>query len=68
MQIPVDDFGIFTKVEARKLPPSPRWSPSQGSSSRLGNSVDSPGPSPRASGSPMCLSRIAERSLFGFGN
>jgi hypothetical protein len=30
MQISVDDFGIFTKVEARKLPPSPRWSPSQG--------------------------------------
>ena len=29
--------------EARKLPPSPRWSPSQGPSSRLGNSMDSPG-------------------------
>ena len=31
MQTPVDDFGIFTWYrEARKLPPSPRWSPSQG--------------------------------------
>ena len=39
--------------EARKLPPSPRWSPSQRPSSRLGNSVDSSGPSPRASGSPV---------------
>ena len=42
--------------EARKLPPSPCWSPSQGPSSRSGNSVDSLGPSPRASGSLMCLS------------
>ena len=41
--------------EVRKLPPSPRWSPSQGPSSRSGNSVDSLGPSPRASGSPVCL-------------
>ena len=39
--------------EARKLPPSPRWSPSQGPSSRSGNSVDSPRPSPRVSGSPV---------------
>ena len=31
MQTPVDDFGIFTRYrEARKLSPSPRWSPSQG--------------------------------------
>ena len=41
--------------EARKLPPSPRWSPSQGPSSRSSNSMDSLGPSPCASGSPTCL-------------
>ena len=41
--------------EASKLPPSPRWSPSQGPSSRSGNSMDSLGPSPRVSGSPTCL-------------
>ena len=41
--------------EARKLPPSPRWSPSQGLSSRSGNSVDSLGPSPYASGPLTCL-------------
>ena len=49
--------------EARKLFPSPRWSPSQGPSSRSGNSVDSLGPSPRASGSPMCLSARLFRML-----
>ena len=53
--------------EACKLPPSPRWSPSQGTSSRSGNSMDSPGPSPRASGSLVCLpanlSRSAPRHL-----
>ena len=42
--------------EARRLLPSPRWSPPQGPSSRSGNSVDSPGPSPHAIGSPVCLS------------
>ena len=44
--------------EARKLPPSPRWSPSQGiprKGQAPGNSVDSLGPSPCASGSPTCL-------------
>ena len=46
--------------EARKLLPSPRWrplarNPSQGSSARSSNSVDSLGPSPRTSGSPTCL-------------
>ena len=41
--------------EARKLPPNPRWSPSQGPSSQLSNTVDSPGPSPHASRSPVCL-------------
>ena len=41
--------------EVHKLLPSPCWSPSQGPSSRLGNSVDSVGPSPRVSGSPVCL-------------
>ena len=49
--------------EAHKLPPSPRWSPSQGPSSRSGNSVDSLGPSPRASGSLMCLSASLSRML-----
>ena len=53
--------------EARKLPPSPRCSPLQGPSSRSSNSMDSPGPSPRASGSPVCLpsslSRTAPRRL-----
>ena len=53
--------------EARKLPPNPRWSPSHGPSSRSGYSVDSPGPSPRASGSSVCLpanlSRTAPRRL-----
>ena len=49
--------------EARKFPPSPRWSPSQGPSSRLGNSVDSLKPSPRASGSPMCLPTSLSRML-----
>ena len=56
MQTPVDDSDIFTRYrEAPKLPPSPRWSPSQGPSSRSDNSVDSLGPSPHASGSPTCL-------------
>ena len=49
--------------EARKLSPSPRWSPSQGSSSRSGNSMDIPGPSPRASGSPVCLPASLSRML-----
>ena len=49
--------------ETRKLPPSPRWSPSQGPSSQSGNSVDSLGPSPRTSGSPMCLSASLSRML-----
>jgi hypothetical protein len=48
--------------EARKLPPSPRWSPSQGPSSWSGNSMDSPEPSPRASGSPVCLSASLSRT------
>ena len=44
--------------EAHKLSPSPCWSPSQGPSSWLGNSVDSLGPSPRASRSSVCLPAI----------
>jgi hypothetical protein len=61
MQTSADDSGIFTEVSrsARAFP----WSslepltrnPSQGPSSRSGNSVDSSRPSPRASGSPVCL-------------
>ena len=54
---------LLTYREARKLPPSPRWSPSQGPSSRSGNSVDSLGPSPRASGSPTCLPASLSRML-----
>ena len=49
--------------EARKLPPCPRWSPSQGPSSWSGNSMDSLGPSPRTSGSPTCLSTSLSRML-----
>ena len=56
MQTPIDDSGILPRYrEACKLPRSPRWSPSQGPSSRSDNSMDSLGPSPRASGSPTCL-------------
>ena len=62
MQTPVDDSGIFTEV-SRSVQASP-WSllepltrnPSQGPSSQSGNSVGSLRPSPRASGSPTCLS------------
>ena len=39
--------------KAHKLPPNPRWSPSQGPSSWSDNSVDSSGPFPHASGSPV---------------
>ena len=49
--------------EAHKLSPSPRWSPSQEPSSRSGNSVDSLGPSPRASRFPTCLSASLSRML-----
>ena len=49
--------------EARKLPSSPCWSPSQGPSSRSGNSMDSLGPSPCTSGSPTCLSASLSQIL-----
>ena len=49
--------------EACKLPPSPRWSPSQGPSSWSGNSMDSLEPSPCASGSPACLSASLSKML-----
>jgi hypothetical protein len=49
--------------EACNLSCSPRWSPSQGPSSQMGNSMDGPGPSPRASGSPVCLSWTAPRRI-----
>jgi len=56
MQTPVDDSGIFTELSrSAQASPSPRKSPSQGPRSRSGNSVDSPGPSPCASGSLVCL-------------
>jgi hypothetical protein len=61
MQTPIDDSDIFTEV-SRSARASPKSlleplarNPLKGPSSRLGNSVDSPGPSPRASGSPVCL-------------
>ena len=63
MQTPVDDSGIFTEVSRSvQASPSPRWSPSQGPSSQSGNSVDSLEPSPRSSGSPMCLSASLSRT------
>jgi hypothetical protein len=73
MQIPIDDSGIFIEVSRNAqasalslLEPLTR-KPSQGPSFKLGNSVDSSGPSPRASGSPMCLptslSQTAPRRL-----
>ena len=57
MQTPVDDFGIFIEVSRSAR------NPSQGPSSWSGNSVDSLGPSPRASGSPTCLSASLSRTL-----
>ena len=48
--------------EAHKLSRSPRWSPSQGPSSWSGKSKVSPGPSPQASGSPVCLSASLSRT------
>ena len=63
MQIPVDDSCIFTEVSrSTQASPSPRWSPSQGTSSWSGHSVDSPGPSPCASGSLVCLSASLSRT------
>jgi hypothetical protein len=73
MQTPIDDSDIFTEV-SRSARASPKSlleplarNPLQGPSSRSGNSVDSPGPSPRASGSPVCLpaslSQTAPRRL-----
>ena len=69
MQTPIDDSDIFTEV-SRNAQASPSSSlepharnPSQGPSSRSGNSVDSVGPSPHASGSPTCLSASLSRML-----
>ena len=68
MQTPIDDSGIFSEVSRSahafpnsSLEPLVR-NPSQGSSSRSGNSVDSPGPSPRASGSLVCLPASLSRT------
>jgi len=62
MQTPIDDSGIFTEVSrsaqtslSSSLEPLAR-NPLQGPTTRSGNSMDSPGPSPRASGSLVCLS------------
>ena len=64
MQTPIDDSGIFTELSrSTQASPSPRWSPSQGPSSRLGNSMDSLRPSPRASGSLTCLPASLSRML-----
>ena len=59
MQTLIDDSAIFTEV-SRSVQASPYFSleplarnPSQGTSSRSSNSMDSSGPSPRASGSPV---------------
>jgi hypothetical protein len=61
MQTLVDDAVIFTEVypEPRKVPTNPRWcpyangSPCEGQAPRSSNSVESRGPSPRASGAPL---------------
>ena len=61
MQTPVDDSGTLTEV-SKSAQASPQLmleplarNPSQGPSSRSGNSVDSLGPFPRANGSLVCL-------------
>ena len=61
MQTPIDDSGIFTEV-SRSTQASPyssleplARSPSQGPSHWSSNSMDSPGLSPHASGSSVCL-------------
>ena len=65
----VEDSGMFTEVpRSAQASTEPRWSPSQGilrkgQAPSRGNSVDSPGPSPRASGSLVYLSRTAPRCL-----
>jgi hypothetical protein len=60
MQTLMDDIGIFTEVsEPRKVPTNPRWcpyakgSPHEGQAPLSSNSVESRGPSPRASGAPL---------------
>jgi hypothetical protein len=60
MQTLVDDAGIFTEVSVTaKVPTNPRWclytkgSPREGQAPRSNNSVESCGPSPRASGAPL---------------
>jgi hypothetical protein len=60
MQSLVDDVGILlTYPEPRKVPTNPRWcpyakgSPREGQAPRSNNSVESRGPSPRASGAPL---------------
>ena len=64
MQTPVNDSSIFTEVSgSAQASPSPRWSPSQGPSSRSGNSMDSLEPSPCASGSSTCLPASLSRML-----
>jgi hypothetical protein len=56
----VDDAGILPRYpEPRKVPTNPRWcpyakgSPREGQAPRSSNSVESRGPSPRASGAPL---------------
>jgi hypothetical protein len=60
MQTLVDDAVIFTRYpEPRKVSTNPRWcpyakgSPHEGQAPRSSNSVESCGPSPRASGAPL---------------
>jgi hypothetical protein len=67
MQILVDDTSILPRYpEPRKVPTNPCWcpyakgSPREGQAPRSSNSVESRGPSPRASGAP--LSAPLERS------
>jgi hypothetical protein len=61
-------------LEPRKVPTNPRWcpyakgSPCEGQTPRSSNSVDSRGPSPRASGAPLLapLGRSPSSPLLSF--
>ena len=59
MQTLVDDASIFRYREPHKVSTNPRWcpyaigSPCEGQAPRSSNSVESHGPSPRASGAPL---------------
>jgi hypothetical protein len=75
MQTLVDDAGFLPRYpEPRKIPTNPRWcpyakgSPREGQAPQLSNSVESRGPSPRASGAPLLapLGRSLPSPLLSF--